>query len=114
MLAFQSGRDALNYAISIQRTFALRNKTAKQAIQLRIGLHTGELVREAADFFGRHVNFAARIASSAVAGEILVSHLLHDVVKPFHEFSFVARKVRSLKGFRGKHKLYSLNWRDDK
>src|SRR6266542_1082451 len=34
------------------------------------------LVKDGADFFGWHVNFAARIASRATAGQILVSSLL--------------------------------------
>lgn len=112
MLAFQSGRDALSCAISIQRAFATRNITAEPAIRLRIGLHTGELVRKADDFFGRHVNFAARIASSAAADEILVSSLLHDILKPLREFSFSTRRPKTLKGFKGKHKLYAVLWAD--
>jgi class 3 adenylate cyclase len=93
MLAFQSARDALNCAIGIQRAFSKRNSSAKPPIRVRIGLHTGELVREADDFFGRHVNFAARVGSKAAAGEILVSSLLRDVVEPSGEFSGVSHLI---------------------
>jgi class 3 adenylate cyclase len=77
---------------------------------VRIGLHTGELVHEAADFYGRHVNFAARVASKAGAREILVSSLLRDVVEPSGEFTFEARKPEALKGFTGKHTLHVVPW----
>jgi class 3 adenylate cyclase/pyrimidine deaminase RibD-like protein len=113
MLAFQSGRDAVACSVSIQRAFSQRNVTATPLIRLRTGLHIGELVREADDFFGRHVNFAARIASSASPGQILVSSLLRDVLHPLRQFRFTARGSRTLKGFRGKHKLYSVRWTDD-
>lgn len=110
MIAFQSARDALRCAIGIQRALARRNVTAEQPIQVRIGLHTGELVREAHDFFGRHVNFAARVGSQAAAGDILISSLLYEVVKPSGEFVFIARKAATLKGFNGRHALYSVQW----
>lgn len=111
MLAFQSSRDALRYAIHVQRVFADRNMDAEEAIWVRMGLHTGELTKRESDFFGRHVNFAARIAAAAGGAEILISSLLRDVVHPFKEFHFSARKPRTLKGFKGSHRLYSLRWR---
>lgn len=110
MLAFQSAKDALRCAIGIQRAFARRNLTAEQPIRVRIGLHTGEMVKEADDFFGRHVNFAARVGSQAAAGGILISSLLHELVRPSGEFSFSARRAEVLKGFKGKHTLYSVQW----
>ena len=113
MLAFQSARDAVHCAIAIQRAFAARNQAAKPRIALRIGLHLGELVREADDFFGRHVNYAARVASKAGAGEILVSSLLREVVEPSGEFSFGPRRPQALKGFRGKHRLHSISGGSD-
>ena len=112
MLAFRSARDALNCAIGIERVFSRRNRTARQQIQVRIGLHTGELVHEDDDFYGRHVNFAARVASKADAREILVSSLLRDVVEPSGEFSFEARKPEVLKGFAKKHALHVVRWAD--
>jgi class 3 adenylate cyclase len=112
MLAFQSARDALRCAIGIQRAFSNRNKAGRPAIRVRIGLHTGELVREGDDFFGRHVNFAARVGSKASAGEILVSSLLREVVEPLGEFSFDARKPEVLDGFRRRHRLHVVRWGD--
>ena len=47
---------------------------------MRIGLHTGEPVREADDFYGKSVNLAARIAAEARGSEILVSSLVHDLI----------------------------------
>ena len=47
---------------------------------MRIGLNTGEVIREEADLFGATVNAAARIANQAEAGEILVSETVRGVL----------------------------------
>jgi len=111
MIAFQSAREAVRCAIRIQRAFARRNAGAQQAVHLRIGLHTGELVREGDDFFGRHVNFAARIGSESDGGEIVASSILHELVGPCGEFRFHTRGSVKLKGLKGKHQLHSVEWR---
>jgi len=43
---------------------------------VRIAPHTGELVQEIEDFFGKNVILASRIAGQAQDGGILVSSLL--------------------------------------
>ncbi|KKK82898.1 hypothetical protein LCGC14_2798790, partial [marine sediment metagenome] len=79
MLAFQSARKALQCAVDTQRAFAERNESADEPIHVRIGLHTGEAIKEADDFFGKNVILAARIAGQAQGGEILVSSLLKEL-----------------------------------
>jgi hypothetical protein len=51
MLAFASARDAVSCAIGIQRALADRDPAAPE-IRVRVGLHTGEPIREADDFYG--------------------------------------------------------------
>ena len=50
-----------------------REPVEGERVRVRIGLHTGEAIREEGDFFGRSVILAARIAAQARGGEILVS-----------------------------------------
>src|SRR3989442_891259 len=69
MLAFQSAMQALRCAIAIQRELAKRNDGAAEPIKLRMGMHTGEVIKEANDFFGKNVILAARIAAQAVGGQ---------------------------------------------
>jgi len=45
---------------------------------VRIGLYTGEAIKEGDDFFGKNVIPAARIAGQALCSEILVSSLLKE------------------------------------
>lgn len=118
MLAFGSARDALRCAAGIQRSLADRNARIQSApdgdadtqIHVRVGVHTGEVLRDENDFFGRHVALAARIASSAQGDEMLVSTLVHELVAPSGEFSFETREQQSFKGFEGLHAVYALRW----
>ena len=55
---------------------------------MRIGLHTGEAVKEGEDFFGKHVNLAARIAGQAEDGEILASSLLKELTASAGDIAF--------------------------
>ena len=73
--------------------------------------HTGEAVRDRGDFFGNHVNLAARIGASAGGGEIVVSSLLAQLVEPSGEFALKAREARSFKGLEGEHLTYGVGWR---
>ena len=73
MLAFRSARKALQCAIGMQKAFAARAESSDVPISVRIGLHTGEVIKEGDDFFGKHVNLAARIAGQASVAEILLS-----------------------------------------
>ena len=77
---------------------------------MRIGLHTGEAIKEGDDFFGKHVNLAARIAGQAQGGEILVSSLLKELTESAGEFAFGDGRAVSLKGISGKHRLFDVVW----
>ncbi|MBT8216737.1 MAG: adenylate/guanylate cyclase domain-containing protein, partial [Acidimicrobiia bacterium] len=67
MLAFGSARAAVRAAVDVQRAC----QAAPFAV--RIGIHTGEVVRTADDLFGLTVNKAARVAASADGDSIMVS-----------------------------------------
>jgi class 3 adenylate cyclase/ketosteroid isomerase-like protein len=80
MLAFPSARRALTCAQAIERAIDDAFPGPGSMIRVRIGIHVGETVQEADDFFGHAVNYAARIASAAEGGEIVVSELVHALV----------------------------------
>ncbi len=119
MLAFASARRALECAIAIQAELGAleamqRPETAAATgIRVRTGLHTGEVVREGEDFFGKHVNLAARVAGQARGGEILVSQLFHDLVAPSGAFAFDEGRDLPLKGLAGIHRVYQVVFPSD-
>ena len=110
MVVFQSARRALQCAIDIQRAFAQRNRSAEEPVRVRIGLHTGEAIKEGEDFFGKNVVLAARIAGQAQGGQILVSSLLRELTDSSGEFAFDGGREVELKGLSGLHKVFEVGW----
>jgi class 3 adenylate cyclase len=110
MLAFPSARRAVECAISIQRGLA-QIESAQAPVKVRMGIHTGEPVREADDFYGRDVAYAARVGAVAVGGEILVSSLVKSLVEPSGAFGFDGPRELDLKGFEGRQSLFAVRWR---
>jgi class 3 adenylate cyclase len=80
------------------------------ALRVRIGLHTGEPVREADDFYGKAVILAARIAAEARGSEILVSSLVRELTQSAGEFSFEDPTDVELKGLSGMYRLSAVRW----
>ncbi len=97
-------------AIAIQRNFAIHEEAHPgEPIRVRIGLHTGEAIKEGEDFFGKSVILAARIASQALGGQILVSSLLKALVESSGEFEFGDGREKELKGLAGTHQVFEVS-----
>jgi class 3 adenylate cyclase len=111
MVAFSSARRALDCAIAVQRAFASQAEDRPdEAIRVRIGMHTGEAIRERDDFFGRNVILAARIAAQAQGGEVLVSSLLKELAESSGDIAFGEAREVTLKGLSGSYRLHAVEW----
>jgi class 3 adenylate cyclase len=89
MVVFSSARRAVLCAIAIQR--ALVGYSARhpaEPIRGRIGLHTGEVLRDSAEFIDTNVTAAAHVASKAHGGEILVSAVLRGLTESTGDLRF--------------------------
>jgi len=75
LVEFGSALEAAQCAIEIQRTLAKRNHdvTSNRRIELKIGIHIGDVVHRDGDVYGDGVNIASRIEQLAGAGGICVS-----------------------------------------
>src|SRR5437667_2264229 len=75
LVEFQSALEAAQCALEIQRTLAKRNPdvSREHRIDLRIGIHVGDVVHRQGDVYGDGVNIASRIQPVAGIGEICIS-----------------------------------------
>ncbi len=109
MIAFPSARRAVECARAIQRSIASRLAEHPDGpIRLRIGLHTGEALREEADFYGRNIVMAARIADQADGGEILASSVVKQLTESAGDLRFESERDVELDGLTGTHTVYKV------
>ncbi len=77
MLSFETASNAIKYAKDIQKEISKE----LPEIRVRIGVHTGEVVRrEGRHPFGRAVVMASRLLSQAKGGQILTSDVTRQIV----------------------------------
>jgi len=83
LVEFQSALEAAQCALEIQRTLAKRNPdvSSERCIELRIGIHVGDVVHREGDVYGDGVNIASRIQPVAGIGGICISV---DVERQIH------------------------------
>ena len=86
----------------------LDGEGAVGALFVRMGIHRGEVIREADDFFGRTVIIGARVAASAGGGEVLVTDDVRDAAQDLHSFGAV--RELSLKGLSERCPAAPLLW----
>ena len=110
-VVFTSATDAVSAALAAQHRLSSYTWPDGAALRVRMGLHTGEPTRHEDDYIGLDVHRAARIASAAHGGQIVVSastasligdrlpevrlkdlgwHRLKDIPQPEHILQLVA------------------------
>jgi class 3 adenylate cyclase len=82
---------------AIRCALALRQELEGMGIQIRAGIHTGELDVRDDDVGGIAVHIGARIMAAAGPGEVLVSRTVRDLVAG-SDFALEDRGIHALKG----------------
>lgn len=109
MIAFPSARRAVDCARAIQRAVdAQLGSTDAGPIRIRIGLHTGEAIREDEDFYGKNIVLAARIADEARGGEILASAVVKQLTESAGDLRFEEERDVELEGLAGTHTVFRV------
>jgi predicted ATPase/class 3 adenylate cyclase/Tfp pilus assembly protein PilF len=102
LAAFDRASDAVRAAVAAQQGLQAHPWPPEvSAVQVRIGLHTGEPRFEDGSYSGPPVNRATRLQSAAHGGQILLSAVTHELA---HGEMGEALVVRSL----GRHRLKDL------
>ena len=82
LVEFESAVEAVRCAIEIQRALAARNLSVppEQQVEVRIGVHVGDVVHKEGHVLGDGVNIAARLRPLAEPGGICVSvDVVHQI-----------------------------------
>ena len=93
-------------SIALDCAAAIVGAVRALGVEVRVGIHAGEVEIRGADIAGMAVHIGARIASLADPGEVLVSSTVREIVTGSHR-SFADRGEHELKGVPGRWCLYS-------
>lgn len=94
-------------ARAIRCAASLRDELAPLGLEVRAGIHTGEVELIGEDVGGIAVNIGARIGAAAGSGEVLVSSTVRELVVG-SGLEFVDRGMRTLKGVPGEWRLFAI------
>ena len=76
-------------------------------IEVRVGIHAGEVEVRGDDIAGMAVHIGARVAAMAGPGEVLVSSTVREIVTGSRR-TFIDRGEHELKGVPGRWRVYAL------
>ncbi len=108
---FNSSQAAVSAAIAIQRHLLLYNQSHENTsplLQIRIGIHKGEVVLRGSAIYGDSVNIAARLESISVADGICISKAVYDDVRSSISVPIKSLGVQNLKNIDHKIVVYLL------
>ena len=103
LLSFPSSKQAVNCSIQIQE--AVKDV---EDLNLRIGIHQGDIIIEDKDVFGDDVNIASRIEPFAAGGGIAVSQKIQQDLSSNPEFKFKFIETPKLKGVQQEVSVYCI------
>lgn len=108
---FPSALEAVRCALEIQSAMKARNERLQgsERIQLRIGIHLGDVIHEGGDVAGDAVNLASRIEPLAMPGGICVTRQVYDSVVNKVECEFESLGSPALKNVSAPVEVYQVS-----
>jgi class 3 adenylate cyclase len=94
-------------ARAVRAATSIGEAVRRLGVEIRAGLHTGELEVLEDDVGGLAVHIGARVMGKAEAGEVLVSSTVKDLVVG-SGLDFSERGEHELKGVPGEWRLFSV------
>jgi TolB-like protein/tetratricopeptide (TPR) repeat protein len=99
LVEFASALEAVRCAFDIQQSMHEMNhgRLPEKQVQLRLGVHVGDVIHSQNDVYGDAVNVASRIEPLALPGGICISRQVYEDVKNKFEFPLTSIGSRELK-----------------
>jgi adenylate cyclase len=112
LIEFGSAVDAVRYAVEVQRGMAERNASTPQEkrIELRIGIHIGDIITEEGDIFGDGVNIAARLEALAQPCGVCISDDAYRQVRGKLDVTFDDIGEQQLKNIAQRVRVYQFQY----
>ena len=104
---FGSAVEAVSCAMALQQELSKRSQS--EDLQVRIGIHLGDVVDKGGDLFGTAVNVAARLEGIAQPGGIVVSAAVRDAIAGKLPASFTDLGLKTLKNIEEPLRAYALS-----
>lgn len=115
MVEFSDGVSAVRCALEIQRLHAERNRDLQlEEIQIRIGLHAGEVIDQEGDLYGDTVNVASRIEPLAPPGGICLSEPVFEAARDRIDVAPIPLGPATLKNIHLPVPVYRIDLRPDR
>ncbi|MET0565267.1 MAG: adenylate/guanylate cyclase domain-containing protein [Acidimicrobiia bacterium] len=92
---------------AIECALAMCHASWSAGLEIRVGLHSAEVVLEAGDVAGMAVQIGARVAALANPGEVVVSQTIRDMVIG-STFQLTSRGRHELKGVPGSWEIFGV------
>jgi adenylate cyclase len=110
LIEFASAVDAVRCAVEIQKGMIERNASVPQEkrIEIRYGVHIGDIIIEEGDIFGDGVNIAARLEGIAQPGGICLSDDAYRQVRGKLDVDFLDAGEQELKNIARPVRVYQL------
>ena len=104
---FGSAVEAVSCALALQEELAKHRE--EHELQLRIGVHIGDVVNKNGDLFGTAVNVASRLEGIAQPGGIVVSAAVRDAIAGRLLAYFTDLGLKNLKNIEEPFRAYALS-----
>ena len=107
---FSSAKQAVDSALVIQKEIQPYNDSRPKdfKLQVRIGIHVGDIVLRDGDVFGDGVNIASRIQPFASPGGICISRAVKESISSHPNYNIKSEGQQELKNIIEKHTLFRV------
>lgn len=97
LLEFASAGDALEWSRAAHAAMATTGDDGTEPLQMRIGIHLGDVYRRQGRLYGDVLNLAARLQEQAPPGGVIVSEAVHDLLRGTPELRWHSLGALTLK-----------------
>ena len=97
MVQFESALEAVECAVEMQEVIHNQPESPSMRLEMKVGIHVGDVVQSENDVHGDAVNIASRIEPLAKGGEICISEQVYDQVRNKVPFKLAKLDPQELK-----------------